>query len=111
MRSTVFDGGKMARVEMGHVSFDSEKIPVTGPKREVINEKISVGGREFTFCAATIGNPHCVVVACDALVAGLEFARAAPGRALPEIAKRWHGIRPAAGSASEFSAARPTCNS
>jgi diaminopimelate epimerase len=61
VRSTVFEGGKMVRVEMGNVSFDSEKIPVTGPKREVINEKISVGGREFTFCAATIGNPHCVL--------------------------------------------------
>src|SRR6202789_151295 len=61
VRSTVFDGGKMVRVEMGKVSFDSEKIPVTGAKREVINEKISVGGREFTFCAATIGNPHCVL--------------------------------------------------
>jgi diaminopimelate epimerase len=61
VRSTVFDGGKMVRVEMGKVSFDSEKIPVTGAKREVLNEKISVGGREFTFCAATIGNPHCVL--------------------------------------------------
>src|ERR1700722_14355307 len=61
VRSTVFDGGKMVRVEMGKVSFDSEKIPVPGVKREVINEKISVGGREFTFCAATIGNPHCVL--------------------------------------------------
>ena len=61
VRSTVFDSGKMARVEMGKVSFDSEQIPVTGPKREVINEKIAVGGREFTFCAATIGNPHCVL--------------------------------------------------
>lgn len=61
VRSTVFDGGKMARVEMGHVSFDSEKIPVTGTKRDVLNEKITVGGREFTFCAATIGNPHCVL--------------------------------------------------
>jgi diaminopimelate epimerase len=61
VRSTVFAGGKMVRVEMGHVSFDSEKIPVAGSKREVINEKISVGGREFTFCAATIGNPHCVL--------------------------------------------------
>ncbi|HAO79335.1 MAG TPA: diaminopimelate epimerase, partial [Verrucomicrobia subdivision 3 bacterium] len=49
------------RVEMGKVSFDSEKIPVTGPKREVLNEKISVGGCEFTFCAATIGNPHCIL--------------------------------------------------
>lgn len=61
VRSTVFEGGKMVRVEMGHVSFDSAKIPVNGPQREVIDEKITVGGREFTFCAATIGNPHCVL--------------------------------------------------
>jgi len=45
VRSTVFDGGKMVRVEMGRVSFDSEKIPVAGAEREVINEKISVCGR------------------------------------------------------------------
>lgn len=61
VRSTVFEGGKMVRVEMGKVSFSSDKIPVTGASREVINEKISVGGREFTYCAATIGNPHCVI--------------------------------------------------
>ncbi|MFM2295617.1 MAG: hypothetical protein RLZZ350_2030 [Verrucomicrobiota bacterium] len=61
VRSTVFPGGQTARVEMGNVSFDSAKIPVVGAKREVLNEKISVGGREFTFCAATIGNPHCVL--------------------------------------------------
>jgi len=61
VRSTVFECGRMVRVEMGKVSFDNERIPVTGPKREVINEKITVGGREFTFCAATIGNPHCVL--------------------------------------------------
>jgi len=61
VRSTVFEHGKMVRVEMGKVSFASEKIPVTGPPREVINEKISAGGREFVFCAATIGNPHCVL--------------------------------------------------
>ena len=61
VRSTVFDGGKMVRVEMGKVSFASDKIPVTGPQREVINEALSVGGRSFTFCAATIGNPHCVL--------------------------------------------------
>ncbi len=62
VKSTVFDGGKMVCVEMGKVSFDSDRIPVAGPKREVLNENISVGGREFVFCAATIGNPHCVVV-------------------------------------------------
>ena len=61
VRSTVFGGGDSVRVEMGRVSFSSDKIPVTGPAREVLNERITVGGREFTFCAATIGNPHCVL--------------------------------------------------
>jgi diaminopimelate epimerase len=61
VRSTVFDQGKMVRVEMGKVSFSSDKIPVAGPRREVLNETISVGGREFSYCAATIGNPHCVL--------------------------------------------------
>jgi diaminopimelate epimerase len=88
VRSTVFDGGKMVRVEMGKVSFWSDKIPVVGPKREVLNEKISVGGREFTFCAATIGNPHCVVVGRDTPCAPetdkSEAARA-ERRALSEI--------------------------
>jgi len=61
VRSTVFDGGAMVRVEMGKISFDSDKIGVVGSKRDVINEKITVAGREFTYCAATIGNPHCVL--------------------------------------------------
>jgi len=65
VRATVFDNGKMVRVEMGKVSFDSAKIPVTGAPREVINETISVGGRDFTYCAATIGNPHCVLPLAD----------------------------------------------
>jgi diaminopimelate epimerase len=46
---------------MGRVSFDSAKIPVSGAPREVLNEKITIQGRTFTFCAATIGNPHCVI--------------------------------------------------
>jgi diaminopimelate epimerase len=46
---------------MGHVSFMSDRIPVTGPVREVLNETIRVQDRDFTFCAATIGNPHCVI--------------------------------------------------
>jgi diaminopimelate epimerase len=61
VRSTVFDNGGSVRVEMGRVSFWSDAIPVTGARREVLNETISAGGRNFTFCAATIGNPHCVL--------------------------------------------------
>ncbi len=58
---TIQPGGRQLAVEMGHVSFSSEKIPVVGSVREVINEKIKVLDREFTFCAATVGNPHCVI--------------------------------------------------
>jgi len=61
VKSRVLDHGKMVQVEMGQVSFWSDRIPVSGPRREVINEKITAGDRAFTFCSATIGNPHCVI--------------------------------------------------
>ncbi|MCA9897753.1 MAG: diaminopimelate epimerase [Ardenticatenaceae bacterium] len=50
------------RAEMGQVRFCSEEIPVTGPPRDVLNEEMEVGDRTFRFCAATLGNPHCVVL-------------------------------------------------
>ncbi len=57
------DDGRLLTIAMGSVSFDSAKIPVAlpGPAREVIDEKITVLDREFAYCAATIGNPHCVI--------------------------------------------------
>jgi len=58
---TIAPGGDLITVEMGRVSFASDRIPVVGPARDVLNEKIRVQDREFTFCAATIGNPHCVI--------------------------------------------------
>ena len=61
VRAQILDGGKAVQVEMGRVSFQSQDIPVAGPGREVINESIDVAGSRFTFCAATIGNPHCVL--------------------------------------------------
>ncbi len=60
----VASDGRKVTVDMGDVSFDSDAIPVTGPAREVLNETIEVGGRVFTYCAATVGNPHCVIL-CD----------------------------------------------
>jgi diaminopimelate epimerase len=59
--ATVAAGGGSVSVEMGHVSFWSDEIPVAGPRREVIDEQLVAGNRAFTICAATIGNPHCVV--------------------------------------------------
>jgi len=61
VKAFVSNGARQVTVEMGKVSFHSEDIPITGPPREVINEKLLVVGREFRFCAATIGNPHCVI--------------------------------------------------
>ncbi len=62
--SRVHPGGNMVSVEMGQVTFDSRKIPVTGPPRQVLNETITVADKDYRFCAASIGNPHCVLI-CD----------------------------------------------
>src|SRR5512142_1901254 len=61
VRSRVHPGGKQVDVEMGAVTFDGARIPVAGGAREVLNEQLTVGGRSFTFSAASIGNPHCVL--------------------------------------------------
>ncbi|MBF0278378.1 MAG: diaminopimelate epimerase [SAR324 cluster bacterium] len=60
--SRVHEEGRMVTVAMGQVSFDSEVIPVSGPSREVIDEKMIIEGEEIRYCAATIGNPHCVLI-------------------------------------------------
>ncbi|MFQ4146497.1 diaminopimelate epimerase [Chlorogloeopsis sp. ULAP02] len=61
VQSVVKDAGRTVQVEMGKVSFWSDEIPVVGDRREVIQEEINCGDRTFSFCAATIGNPHCVI--------------------------------------------------
>ena len=53
---------RVVKVEMGTVSFDSKIIPVKGQPREVINELVEIEGHNLKFCAATVGNPHCVVL-------------------------------------------------
>jgi diaminopimelate epimerase len=54
--------GRSVKVEMGMVSFDSRIIPVEGAARDVLNETLEIGGRNVIFCAASVGNPHCVVL-------------------------------------------------
>lgn len=58
----VHAGAKIVSVRMGRASFDSRKIPVKGPDREVLNETLKIGATGFSFCAATVGNPHCVIL-------------------------------------------------
>ena len=57
--------GRWVTVEMGQVRFDSQSIPVAGAPREVLNEEIRADDRVFRFCAATVGNPHCVILCED----------------------------------------------
>ncbi len=58
----VHDGGRSVTVEMGTVSFDSRQIPVRGSAREVLDETLQVGEWTLRYSAATIGNPHCVIL-------------------------------------------------
>ncbi|MBC2715827.1 MAG: diaminopimelate epimerase [Desulfobacteraceae bacterium] len=64
VESRIHENGLIS-VDMGNVSFESEKIPVTGPKRKVLNDRIEIDGQEITYCGATIGNPHCVIISDD----------------------------------------------
>lgn len=59
----IIDPEKSIQVEMGKVSFHSQDVPVTiqGQPREVILEEVVVDDTPYQFCAATIGNPHCVL--------------------------------------------------
>ena len=58
----VDSSGQSVTVEMGSVSFQSNIILGTGKGREVLNETLEINGEKLTFCSATIGNPHCVVL-------------------------------------------------
>lgn len=62
VKAQVHKDGRKVTIEMGQVSFDSTKIPVAGQQREVIREKIVIDGEVIEFSAATIGNPHCVII-------------------------------------------------
>lgn len=48
-------------VDMGHVSFMSSDIPVTGERREVVDEGLVIDGRKIRMTCLSIGNPHCVI--------------------------------------------------
>ena len=61
VRCCVKPGGQLIEVEMGQVSFDAARIPVSGCTGDVINQTIVLEGKPYKYCAATIGNPHCVL--------------------------------------------------
>ncbi len=48
-------------VDVGRATFQSRKIPVAGPAREVVDEPLVVDGERVRVTAVSVGNPHCVV--------------------------------------------------
>ncbi len=63
-QATVHPGGNPVSVDMGRVSFQAADIPVRGETGDVLDKTKIVADRIIRFCAATIGNPHCIVL-CD----------------------------------------------
>jgi diaminopimelate epimerase len=55
------DDASIIKVNMGGITFTSSKIPVNGIEREVINENLNIGGKEYKVTCLSIGNPHCVI--------------------------------------------------
>lgn len=55
------DAGTMMRVYMGEAVFDSDRIPVSGRRRQVVDECMSFGGSEYRATCVSVGNPHCVI--------------------------------------------------
>ena len=55
------DQVRRIKVDMGTVTFVSDEIPVSGERREVVDETLKVGDEEFKVTCASVGNPHCVI--------------------------------------------------
>jgi len=62
--SEILENGDLVKVEMGKVSFIASDIPLNGEPGEVLNRNFVIKGKSFRYCAANIGNPHCVIL-CD----------------------------------------------
>ncbi len=76
----VIRGGRIRSITvgMGRATFHSREIPATGPDREMVGERLSVGSMTLEITAVSVGNPHCVVFVDDP--ASVDLSRL--GRAL-----------------------------
>ena len=54
--------GTRLKASMWKASFWSDEVPVTGPRREIINETMVFGRIPYPVTCVTVGNPHCVIL-------------------------------------------------
>lgn len=64
------------RVDMGEPVLAGLKVPTTIDAEPVLEHPVAVDGREFTFTAVSMGNPHCVIFVDDAV--GFDLAAWGP---------------------------------
>lgn len=58
---------QQVKVDMGEPILAGDKIPVAGfGNNQVVNESITINGRDFKMTCVSMGNPHCVVFVEDA---------------------------------------------
>jgi len=55
------DTANLIKIGMGKVTFQSNEIPVSGKKREVVNEELEINKIRYKVTCLSIGNPHCVI--------------------------------------------------
>jgi diaminopimelate epimerase len=63
VKITAKDGlARKVRINMGQPRLKPAEIPMIGPVAErVVNEPLSIDGREFKITCVSMGNPHCVI--------------------------------------------------
>ena len=64
------------RVDMGKAELRPEFIPVKCDKERMINEPVTIGGKDYNVTCVSMGNPHCVVFVDN--VDGLEIEKVGP---------------------------------
>ena len=53
--------GTRVKISMGKPTFWSDEIPVTGERREMVNQTMVCGKIPYITTCLSIGNPHCVI--------------------------------------------------
>lgn len=53
--------GTRVKISMGRPTFWSDEIPVTGERREMVNQTMVFGKIPYVTTCLSIGNPHCVI--------------------------------------------------
>lgn len=48
-------------VDMGPAELKPENIPVKMPGQEIVNQPVTIDGRDYRITCVSMGNPHCVV--------------------------------------------------